>query len=110
MSPGSGSSPCRRCARSCGRGKRSNAGMTTAEQEIVIPEAAAAHDRLAVLAALASVYLVWGSTYLAIRITLEALPPFLTAGARFLSAGVLLFAVLRLRGVPAPTRPQWAGA
>ena len=62
----------------------------------------------AVLSALALVYVVWGSTYLGIRWALEGgWPPLLMAGARFLVAGVLMYAVLRWRGVPAPTRAQW---
>ena len=62
----------------------------------------------AVAAALAVLYLVWGSTYLGIRFALEGgWPPLLMAGSRFLAAGGLLFAVLRVRGVPMPTRRQW---
>lgn len=59
--------------------------------------------------ALAAVYLIWGSTYLGIRFALEGGWPALLAvsGGRMLVAGGLLFAVLRLRGVPAPTRAQW---
>ena len=44
-----------------------------------------------VLLALLTVYLVWGSTYLAIRVALDAFPPFLLMGTRFLAAGILLF-------------------
>ena len=54
--------------------------------------------RTLVLVAFAIVYVVWGSTYLAIRVAVETLPPFLMAGTRFLIAGGLLFAWLRLRG------------
>ena len=58
--------------------------------------------------ALAAVYLIWGSTYLGIRLALEGgFPPFLLGGIRFIIAGVLMFVVLRWRGVPMPTRPQW---
>jgi drug/metabolite transporter (DMT)-like permease len=64
-------------------------------------------NRLAVAAAFAAVYLIWGSTYLAIRIGLETLPPFLMAGARFAAAGALLYVWLRLRGIPRPTDGQW---
>jgi drug/metabolite transporter (DMT)-like permease len=64
----------------------------------------------AVAGALVAVYVVWGSTYLAIRIALEGFPPFLMAGARFLVAGGVLFAALWLRGAPAPTLRQWRGA
>lgn len=63
---------------------------------------------LSIALALAAVYLVWGSTYLAIRFALEGgYPPLLMAGARFVVAGGLMYAGLRLRGVPAPTRAQW---
>lgn len=62
----------------------------------------------AIVLALAVVYLVWGSTYLAIRFALEGgWPPLLMAGLRFVAAGSILYAVLRLRGTPAPTRAQW---
>ena len=64
---------------------------------------------LAIALALAALYLIWGSTYLAIRFALEGgFPPFMLGGIRFLIAGGLMFAVLRLRGTPAPTRAQWA--
>lgn len=61
--------------------------------------------------ALAAVYLIWGSTYLAIRYALEGgFPPFLLGGIRFLIAGGLMYAVLRWRGVAAPTHAQWSNA
>lgn len=60
-----------------------------------------------VLAALATVYIVWGSTYYAIRVTLASFPPFLQGGIRFLAAGSLLFAFLLMRGRPLPTARQW---
>jgi drug/metabolite transporter (DMT)-like permease len=64
--------------------------------------------KTAVGLALAAVYLVWGSTYLGIRFALEGgFPPLLMAGARFIVAGGLMYAVLRWRGVAAPTRAQW---
>ena len=64
---------------------------------------------LAIALALAALYLIWGSTSLAIRFALEGgFPPFMLGGIRFLIAGGLMFAVLRLRGTPAPTRAQWA--
>ncbi|MEU2182775.1 EamA family transporter [Streptomyces thermolilacinus] len=66
-----------------------------------------------VWAALAIVYLVWGSTYLAIRIAVETMPPFLSAGARFVVAGLLLAALLAWRhgpGVLKVTRAQLASA
>jgi len=66
-----------------------------------------APSRSALILAFASIYLVWGSTYLAIRVAIETMPPFLMAGVRFLIAGSVLLAVLRLRGAPVPTARQW---
>ncbi len=60
-----------------------------------------------VLLALATVYVVWGSTYFAIRLTLDSLPPFLQGGLRFVAAGTILFAFLLARGAPLPTLRQW---
>ena len=60
-----------------------------------------------VLAALLAVYLIWGSTYYAIHVTLLDLTPFLMASGRFLIAGSLLFAFARWRGTPLPTALQW---
>lgn len=67
----------------------------------------AAPPSWAIALALGALYVVWGSTYLAIRIALEGYPPFLLGAIRMLLAGALMYAVLRWRGVPAPTRPQW---
>ena len=50
-----------------------------------------------VWAALWVIYIVWGSTYLAIRVTVETLPPFLSAGVRFVIAGSIVYAVLAVR-------------
>jgi len=63
--------------------------------------------------ALLVVYVVWGSTYLAIRVAIDTLPPFLMAGVRFLVAGGLLFAWAERRGDrdgDAPGWPQWRAA
>lgn len=57
--------------------------------------------------ALLSLYIVWGSTYLAIRFTVETIPPFLSAGVRFLVSGLILLVWRRLAGDPMPTRRQW---
>ena len=71
------------------------------------PPAAASGGAVAL--ALAIVYVVWGSTYLAIRLALEGgYPPLLmVSGCRFVLAGSLMYAFLRWRGVPTPTRAQW---
>ena len=63
-----------------------------------------------VLAAFAAVYLLWGSTYLAIIFAIDTLPPLLMAGARFLLAGSILYAVMRLRGEAAPAPRHWRSA
>jgi len=63
-----------------------------------------------VLLALLAVYVVWGSTYLAMRVGVETLPPLLMAGVRFLLAGGVMFLWLRLRGAPNPTPREWAAS
>jgi drug/metabolite transporter (DMT)-like permease len=60
--------------------------------------------------AFAAIYLIWGSTYLAIRFAIETIPPYFMGGARFLLAGGVLYGVLRWRGVRAPSRWQWRSA
>ena len=62
---------------------------------------------LAVAFALASVYILWGSTYLAIRFALESYPPFLLGAGRMFLAGLIMYVVLRARGVASPTGKQW---
>lgn len=71
---------------------------------------AAPPSAVAVALALASVYLVWGSTYLAIRVGLEGYPPFLMGSIRFIAASLVFYAFLRWRGHAAPTRAQWRNA
>ena len=63
--------------------------------------------RALIILSLLAVYLIWGSTYLGIRIALESWPPFLMSALRFLAAGVVMYAFLRWRGVAAPTPRQW---
>ena len=58
-------------------------------------------------AAFAAIYLIWGSTYLGIRYAVETFPPLLMMGLRHSSAGALLYAWARWRGVPAPTLREW---
>lgn len=64
-------------------------------------------SRSALILAFATIYLVWGSTYLAIRVAVETIPPFLMAGTRFTLAGALLLSFLRWRGTAWPTARQW---
>jgi drug/metabolite transporter (DMT)-like permease len=73
-------------------------------------EPAPSRDWPLIVMALLSVYVIWGSTYLAIKWGLEGgFPPFMMAGVRFLIAGGLMYGFLRLRGTPNPTRRQWLG-
>lgn len=67
-------------------------------------------NRLLILISLLALYVVWGSTYFAMRIALQGFPPFLMASVRFLLAGGFLFLVMRWRGTPMPTRKEWIGA
>jgi drug/metabolite transporter (DMT)-like permease len=67
-------------------------------------------SRVQLIAAFAAVYIIWGSTYLAIRYAVLTLPPFLLAGARFTIAGLILCAVAAVRGETRPTAPQWRSA
>lgn len=57
--------------------------------------------------AMLAIYLIWGSTYLAIRFAVATIPPFIMAGTRYLIPGILLFVWRLLAGDPAPTRRQW---
>ncbi|MDT8305164.1 MAG: EamA family transporter [Anaerolineae bacterium] len=63
--------------------------------------------RTKLIIAFAAVYTIWGSTYLAIRLSVETIPPFLMAGARFLLAGALMTGLARARGAQMPTWRQW---
>lgn len=81
-----------------------------AEMPIAAPDSAARGERLRVLLAFAAVWIIWGSTYLAIRIVLETLPPFLAAGGRFLTAGAALFTFTAIRGARLPTFAHWRSA
>jgi drug/metabolite transporter (DMT)-like permease len=57
--------------------------------------------------AFAAIYLLWGGTFLAIRIAVLEIPPLFTAGMRFFVAGLLLYGFMRLRGHARPSRPEW---
>ena len=73
-------------------------------------EPAAAGLSPLLLMCLAATWLVWGSTYLAIKFALVSFPPFFQMGTRFLFAGALLMAWKRWRGAPWPDRRQWRHA
>ena len=63
-----------------------------------------------VLLAFAIIYFVWGSTFLAIRVGVREVPPFLLAGMRFLVAGIVLYGWMRARGTASPTVREWSAA
>ncbi|SFS15765.1 Permease of the drug/metabolite transporter (DMT) superfamily [Granulicella pectinivorans] len=64
--------------------------------------------RWQILLAFGIIYFVWGSTFLAIRVGVHEVPPFLFAALRFLAAGAVLFGWMRARGEAIPTPRQWA--
>jgi drug/metabolite transporter (DMT)-like permease len=85
--------------------------QTTIEDgKIAKKEKSSLLDRVGIVLALFSLYVIWGSTYFGMRIALHDFPPFIMAGLRFLIAGVLLYSFLRLRGTPRPLRVEWIGA
>src|SRR5881392_1980759 len=63
-----------------------------------------------ILLAFAIIYFVWGSTFLAIRVGVREVPPFLLAAMRFFAAGLILYVWMRLKGSPSPSLREWAGA
>jgi drug/metabolite transporter (DMT)-like permease len=66
--------------------------------------------RWKVLLAFAIIYVVWGSTFLAIRVGVHEIPPFLMAAMRFLLAGIVLYAWMRVLGTASPTAREWGAA
>jgi drug/metabolite transporter (DMT)-like permease len=64
----------------------------------------------AIWSALIAVYLIWGSTYLAIRYAVETMPPFLMAAVRFIVSGGFLYVLRRFSGDPAPKAVEWRSA
>ena len=82
--------------------------------ERIIPSFGSSHatirDRMFIILSLLSLYFLWGGTYLAMRIALQGFPPFILAGVRQLTAGILLFLFLWLRKHELPTRKQWLTA
>ena len=67
-------------------------------------------SRTRIVLAFAAVYVIWGSTYLAIRFAIETIPPALMAGTRFVIAGAILYVWARAAGAPRPTRAHWRAA
>ena len=70
----------------------------------------AAPKRISIIIAFAAVYIIWGSTYLGIFYAIQSIPPFLMAGVRFFLAGVIMYLVARLQGVPNPEPATWRAA
>ncbi len=64
-------------------------------------------SRLAILAGFAAIYVIWGSTYLAIRLGVETIPPFFMAAVRFLLAGIAFIGWATYRGAGRPTPLHW---
>jgi drug/metabolite transporter (DMT)-like permease len=73
-------------------------------------EATSRAPRWQTLLAFAIIYFVWGSTFLAIRVGVREVPPFLLAGMRFFTAGMVLYGWMRGTGTASPTRCEWAAA
>jgi drug/metabolite transporter (DMT)-like permease len=75
-----------------------------AKVTLTSPTTPAKASLIAIWSAMIAVYIVWGSTYLAMRFAVQTMPPFLMASTRFLVAGGLLFIVRRMAGDPLPHR------
>lgn len=75
-----------------------------------LPIAAQPSRRVQIGLALLCVYIIWGSTYLGLKIAGETIPPFMMTAVRFITAGGLMMAFLRLRGETLPTRIEWRNA
>ena len=73
-------------------------------------DSAPAPRRFAIILAFAALYLIWGSTYLGIRFAIESIPPLLMAGARFLLAGLIMYAIARWQGAPKSSFAEWRTA
>lgn len=63
--------------------------------------------RLRLIAAFFAIYFLWGTTFLAIRIAVQELPPLFAAGVRFSIAGLVLYAFMRVKGQVRPSATQW---
>lgn len=84
-----------------GASAHSSSSFKTPAASIALP------STTGLIAAFAAVYLIWGSTYLAIRYAVETIPPLLMMGMRHVTAGTLLYGWARWRGAPAPRLREW---
>jgi drug/metabolite transporter (DMT)-like permease len=73
-------------------------------------ETAARPPAWKILLAFGIIYFVWGSTFLAIRVGVHEVPPFLLAAIRFFVSGLVLYGWMRMTGTPSPSRREWGGA
>src|ERR1700734_974530 len=80
-----------------------------ANTTVIVPPAGAPSKTFDVPVVLAffAIYVVWGTSFLAIRIAVLEVPPLFAAGTRFFVAGVVLYGFMRFRGRPRPTASQW---
>jgi drug/metabolite transporter (DMT)-like permease len=97
-------------SRSCAGSSKENDDGKTVALVSAVQATASAPSRSRIIAAFAAVYVVWGSTYLAIRYAVESMPPFLMAAARFIVSGAILYAWARAKGSTRPTPLQWRDA
>jgi drug/metabolite transporter (DMT)-like permease len=94
-----------------GRGAPKAARSFASHHQLTGPDSVSRNSNLPkIILAFAAIYIIWGTTYLAIRVAVSTMPPFLMAGARFIVAGTVMFLVLRLRGQPMPRRLHWRSA
>jgi len=81
--------------------------MTILTVTAMQPGSAKARLDVRLLLAFLAIYILWGTTFLAIRIAVAEVPPLFAAGVRFFTAGVLLYGFMRLKGEAGPSRKQW---
>src|SRR5271165_3508648 len=81
-------------------------------KDVSVPQesASAKRETLLLIASFAAVYVIWGSTYLAIAVGIESFPTLLLPAARHLIAGLVLYPILRWKTGIRPTRAQWKTA
>jgi drug/metabolite transporter (DMT)-like permease len=77
---------------------------------VIEPSQTSRPSRARIVLAFGVIYIVWGSTYLAIKVAVQTIPPFWMAGTRFLLAGSILYTFMRWRGTPSPLRQHWFAA
>jgi drug/metabolite transporter (DMT)-like permease len=81
--------------------------MGTSSVTFTLPRIAAPGTDVRVVLAFFAIYVLWGATFLAIRVAVLEIPPFLTAGLRFFLAGSLLYGFMRMRGEASPSPTEW---